>query len=114
MGLTLFAEFLDGIAVISFGGASAGTDLKSLTIGSLELSPEFDPAVTTYTAATTDAKNKITAAAEYADAVVEIKNGSTVVANGKDATWSAGSNTVTVKVSNDSADKTYTVTVTKS
>jgi hypothetical protein len=114
MGLTLFAEFLDGIAVISFGGASAGTDLKSLTIGNLELSPEFDPAVTTYTAATTDAKNKITAAAEYADAVIEIKNGSTVVANGKDATWSAGSNTVTVKVSNDSADKTYTVTVTKS
>lgn len=114
MGMTLFAEYLDGIAVIGFGGATAGTNLKSLTIGNLELTPDFDPDVTTYTAATTAATNKITAEAEYTDAVIEIKNGSTVVANGGTATWSAGSNTVTVKVSNDSADKTYTVTVTKS
>lgn len=114
MGMTLFAEYLDGIAVIGFGGATAGTNLKSLTIGNLELTPDFDPDVTTYTAATTAATNKITAEAEYTDAVVEIKNGSTVVANGGSATWSAGENTVTVKVTNDSVDKTYTVTVTKS
>ena len=114
MGMTLFAEYLDGIAVIGFGGSTAGTNLKSLTIGNLELTPEFDPDVTTYTAATTAATNKITAEAEYTDADIEIKNGSTVVANGGSATWSAGENTVTVKVTNDSVDKTYTVTVTKS
>lgn len=114
MGMTLFAEYLDGIAVINFGGASAGTNLKSLAIGNLELTPDFDPDVTTYTAATTAATNKITAEAEFSDATILIKNGSTVVANGGSTTWSAGENTVTVKVSNDSEDKTYTVTVTKS
>lgn len=114
MGMTLFAEYLDGIAVINFGGASAGTNLKSLAIGNLELTPDFDPDVTTYTAATAAATNKITAEAEFSDAAILIKNGSTVVANGAAATWSAGENTVTVKVTNDSEDKTYTVTVTKS
>lgn len=113
-GMTLFSEYLDGIAVINFGGAAAGTNLKSLTIGNLELTPTFDPNVTTYTAATTAATNKITAEAEFTDAAIEIKNGSTIVANGASATWSAGENTVTVKVTNDSVDKTYTVTVTKS
>lgn len=113
-GMTLFSEYLDGIAVINFGGAAAGTNLKSLTIGNLELTPDFDPNVTTYTAATTAATNKITAEAEFTDATIEIKNGSTVVNNGGSATWSAGENTVTVKVTNDSVDKTYTVTVTKS
>lgn len=43
-----------------------------------------------------------------------IKNGSTVVENGGSATWSSGENVVTVKVTNGSAEKTYTVTVTKS
>ena len=113
-GMTLFSEYLDGIAVINFGGAAAGTNLKSLTIGNLELTPAFDPATISYTAATTAATNKITAEAEFTDATIEIKNGTTVVANGASATWSAGENTVTVKVTNDSVDKTYTVTVTKS
>lgn len=48
------------------------------------------------------------------NAAIEIKNGSTVVENGGSATWSSGENVVTVKVTNGSAEKTYTVTVTKS
>lgn len=116
MGMTLFAEYLDGISVINFAGAGDqdAADLTSLTIGNLTLTPAFDPAVTTYTASTTAAKNKVTAAAKYVDTTLEVKNGSTVINNGSDATWSAGENTVTVKVTNDSVTKTYTVTVTKS
>lgn len=113
MGMTLFAEYLDGISVVTFG-QGGGANLASLKVGTLTLSPTFDPDTITYTAATTTATSKITATAEYADATIEIKNGSTVIENGGNASWSAGENTLTVKVTNDSVDKTYTVTVTKS
>jgi hypothetical protein len=113
MGMTLFAEYLDGIAVVTFG-QGGGANLASLKVGTLTLTPTFDPDTITYTAATTTATSKITATAEYADATIEIKNGSTVIENGGNASWSAGENTLTVKVTNDSVDKTYTVTVTKS
>lgn len=88
--------------------------LSALTIGSLTLSPEFSADVTDYTAETTNSTNTITATATDSSATVEIKNGSTTVTSGSSATWSEGTNTVTVKVTNGSAVKTYTVTVTKS
>ena len=113
MGMTLFAEYLDGIAVVTFG-QGGGANLLSLKVGNLTLTPTFDPDTITYTAATTAATSKITAVAEFADATIEIKNGTTVIENGGNASWSAGENTLTVKVTNDSVDKTYTVTVTKS
>ena len=113
MGMKLFAEYLDGIAVVTFG-QGGGANLLSLKVGALTLSPTFDPDTISYTAATTTATSKITAVAEYADATIEIKNGTTVIENGSNASWSAGENTLTVKVTNDSVDKTYTVTVTKS
>lgn len=116
MGMRLFSEYIDGIAVILFGDASVtrSADLTSIKIGSLTLSPAFDADTLTYTAATTDATNKVTATAAYADADIEIKVGSTVIENGSAATWESGSNTVTIKVTNDDVTKTYTVTVTKS
>ena len=88
--------------------------LSALTIGSLSLSPAFDKDTTSYTATTTAATNTITATASDSEATVEIKNGSTTVTNGSAATWSTGENTVTIKVTNGSESKTYTVTVTKS
>lgn len=88
--------------------------LSSLKIGNLTLSPAFDPDVTSYTAATSNATNTITAVAESSNATIEIKNGATTVNNGSAATWSSGSNTLTVTVDNDGNDKVYTVTVTKS
>lgn len=117
MGMTLFSQYLDGIAVITFGGntTSDSADLYSLKIGTLTLSPEFDPSETTYTAATTNATNTINVTTMYTDAEVEIKHGAaTVIENGGTITWDAGSNTVTVTVTNDSVTKTYTITVTKS
>lgn len=94
--------------------APKSADLASLSIGSLTLSPTFAADKTEYTAATTNATNTITAAAQDGSASIEIKVGSTEVTNGGSATWASGSNTVTVKVTNGSAVKTYTVTVTKS
>lgn len=67
-----------------------------------------------YTATTTNATNTITATPTDSNAEVEIKVGETAVENGTAATWSAGENIVTVKVTNGSEAETYTVTVTKS
>lgn len=97
--------------------ADAGTPdstLSSLTIGSLTLSPAFDADTTTYTAATTNATNKVTAVAADSKAVITITNNGTAVTNDSNETWAAGTNTLVVKVVNGSESTTYTVTVTKS
>lgn len=92
--------------------------LSSLTIGASALSPTFSSTVTAYTLSTTTSPQKITATPTSSDATVVIKNGSTVIANEGNATWSAGANTLTVEVKGYSrgevSTKTYTVTVTKS
>lgn len=87
--------------------------LSGLTIGALTLTPTFDPDTTEYTANTTNATNTITATLEDDDATVTILNGETPVENGTAATWSEGANTVTITVKNGTAQKVYTVTVTK-
>lgn len=70
--------------------------------------------MTAYTASTTNATNKITATPASDTASVAITVGETVVENGSAATWAAGENVVTIKVADGEAEKTYTVTVTKS
>ena len=86
-----------------------------MTIGSLTLSPAFDPAVTEYSATTTNATNTVTAIASDENAEVNILlNGSTAVASGTPATWVVGQNDLTITVTNGDAVKTYMVTVTKS
>lgn len=87
--------------------------LSGLTIGALTLTPTFEPDTTEYTANTTNATNTITATLEDDDATVTILNGETPVENGTAATWSEGANTVTITVKNGTAQKVYTVTVTK-
>ena len=88
--------------------------LSGLTIGVLTLTPTFDPDTTEYTATTTNATNTITATPEGEDAEVTILNGETPVTNGTAATWVDGANTVTITAKNGTAQKVYTVTVTKS
>ena len=84
-------------------------------IGSLTLTPSFDGTVYNYTAATTNTTNTVTATPADAGAGVAIDlNGGTVVANGTAATWSAGTNTLTITVTNGVYTQTYTVVVTKS
>lgn len=94
------------------GGITA--DLSGLAIGSLSLTPEFDPDVTEYTATTTNATNKVTATPEDEDAEVTIMLGDTEITNGESATWEAGENVLEITVTNGDTEKTYTVTVTKS
>lgn len=93
------------------------TTLSSLTIGSLTLTPAFDPDTTEYTAETTNATNKITAVATDSGDTVEILVGETEIESGESATWDEGENTVTITVSDrDDPENTtvYTVVVTAS
>lgn len=94
--------------------AEVENTLSALTIGSLVLTPTFSSSVTSYTAATTNASDTVTVTPTSQSATVVIKNGETTIQNESAATWSAGPNTLTVKVTGDDGDKTYTVTVTKS
>lgn len=102
---------------VSAPAASSVGTLASLSLGTVSLSPAFATGTTSYTASTTNASNKITAVATDPNAALEIKLGTTVVANGSALTWASGSNTVTVKVTpadGTTAATTYTITVTKS
>ncbi|NDL68852.1 phage major capsid protein [Anaerotalea alkaliphila] len=88
--------------------------LAGLTIGSLELSPTFNKSTMSYTAATVNATNTITAVAMDGEATVEILVNDVAHVNGTAATWDAGENTVVVNVTSGSETETYTVVVTKS
>lgn len=96
-----------------------GPDIKSLSrlaIGSLTLTPAFDPETTEYTAVTTNGSNKVTAEPTDPGDSVTIMNGMTKVENGTAATWKTGDNVLTITVA-DEADadnvNVYTVHVTK-
>ena len=97
------------------------SSLSAMALGELELTPDFESDETTYTASTTNAKDKLSIATTSPDAEVTVKLGSTAITAGTDGkyefTWSEGSNTVTVKVTNGyegEVDTTYTITVTAS
>lgn len=87
--------------------------LSDLRIGSLELAPKFAEGTTVYTVTTNNATNTITAVPASGSAEVAITVGDKAVTNGAAATWAAGTNTVTIKVTDGDQEKTYTVTVTK-
>ena len=69
--------------------------------------------MTEYTAETSNATNKVTAVAADETATVAITVGETSIENGSSANWAVGENTVTIKVTDGTVEKTYTVTVTK-
>ena len=80
----------------------------------MTLDPAFDSAVDEYTATTENDADKVTATATDENAEVSIMLGETEVENGGNATWAAGENALTITVTNETASKEYTVTVTKS
>ena len=90
--------------------------LSDLKIGSLSLSPTFAKETTTYTAATTNATNTITAVPSDAGAEISVQVNDAEADNGSAATWKEGANTVkvTVTAADGTTTKAYTVTVTKS
>lgn len=114
---------LPGILYRTYAGPAAPVEelpvvpnlgLESIAIGSLTLVPAFDGDTLEYAAATTNAKDKITVVASDLAEDLSILNGVTPVANGADATWSSGANTVTVSYNVGIATVTYEIVVTKS
>lgn len=87
--------------------------LRTLSIGSLTLSPSFDPDTLEYTASTTNASNMISAV-PTTGSLATVKVNGKKVQNGGSATWESGENSVTITVTNGTESKTYAVTVTKS
>lgn len=87
-------------------------NLTSLTIGSLTLTPAFNPNTTVYGVTTANATNTVTAIGSDGSSVKITVNGSELQ-SGSPATWNDGDNAVTVTVTNGTDSKAYTVTVTK-
>ena len=88
-------------------------DLATLSLGSLVLDPTFSAEVTYYTTSTSNATNTITATAADENASVAITANGTSVQVGSAITWVSGENVVEVTVTNGTATKTYTITVSK-
>lgn len=86
--------------------------LASLGLGTLTLTPAFDPAVTAYTTSTTNNSNTITATGGAGSTVTIQVNGQPHV-SGTLATWQDGENTVAITAEDASGQRVYTVTVTK-
>ena len=93
--------------------AVPSVDLSELTIGSITITPEFDPSITVYEGSTTNATNTVTAVAKADGATVKITVNGKEITSGSSATWTSGTNIVCVIVTNGDAAKSYTVTVTK-
>lgn len=74
--------------------------------------PGFNPDVTAYTAATTDATNTINATPEDSKATVALYLAGEAVTS--PVTWASGENELRIDVKSDTGVKSYTVTVTKS
>lgn len=87
--------------------------LRALAIGSLTLTPAFDPNVTTYTAEAANASDVISAVPSTG-ALVNVRANGSKVQNGGAITWADGENTVNISVTNGTQTKQYAVTVTKS
>jgi hypothetical protein len=90
------------------------TNLATLSITGVDISPVFSANVNQYTASTSDATNVVTATAADAGATVSITNGGTTVTSGSSATWSEGLNILTIVVTNDGVSEATTILVTYS
>lgn len=86
--------------------------LASLGLGTLSLSPVFDPDVTAYTTSTTNASNMVSATGADGSTVSISVNGEDHV-SGDSAAWEPGGNLVKITARKGSAQRVYTVTVTK-
>lgn len=93
------------------GATPASAALSALTLQNVTLSPAFSAGTTTYTGTASAASGTITATAADNEATVAIAvNGS---AYSSSASYTSGQNVVTVLVTNGTATRLYTVTVTR-
>lgn len=89
-----------------------GTSLQTLSIGSLSLTPLFNPKTYNYSATTSNASNVVNATADDA-ATITLKVNNASASIGSSVTWQSGDNIVSITVTNGDNSKTYTVVVTK-
>lgn len=101
-------DALDPIAIDEIPDAS----LSAISLGSVSLSPTFNKSTHSYTAATSNATNTITADAMDDEATVAILVNDTAHTNGTPASWTEGENTVVITVTNGVATETYNIVVT--
>ena len=102
----------DEIAQI-VGAIGVTVKLNALTIGTLDLTPDFDPRVSIYACKTENATDIVTATADAGISVSILVNGSSHT-SGSAATWSEGTNTViVVATKSGQTSRSYAVTVTK-
>ena len=109
-----FDNFYEGCPIpgSSPGTSASSVALSEFAIANVVLDPEFTSGVTTYTGVTTSASGSITATAADNEADVSITvNGSSATTS---ASFTAGKNLVTVLVTNGTAARLYTFTITKS
>lgn len=109
--------YVPQVATIDGKTKSNVTTLSALRVGANALTPAFSASTISYTlAVSTGASEVFFAAPADAGATVQLKKGSTVIANGDVVTFAAGETVLTAKVTaeNGSTTKTYTVTVTAS
>lgn len=86
--------------------------LSALAVGLLQLVPPFSPSITEYDATTSNASDDVFAITTDTNATVAIDlNGGTTVTNGGAATWTSGTNTLEITVTNGAETGVYTVTV---
>lgn len=92
------------------------TDATLSSIDGLTLSPTFAASTITYTAATTNAADVVTAYPSDINATVQLTLGAKIIENGSAVKWTDGTNTLKVNVvaEDGTTKKTYTITVTKS
>lgn len=86
-------------------------DLATLALGSLVLSPTFDPNVYAYTTSSTNATDTLSYTTEDASATVVTKLNGTAF-TGSTVTWSVSTDTLTLEVTAGHITKTYTITCT--
>ncbi|MGC5326895.1 cadherin-like beta sandwich domain-containing protein [Brevibacillus sp. SYSU BS000544] len=96
---------------------SSNKDLGGLSLSTGELSPGFDPAITSYSASVTNNVTSIIVTPTVADAAATVEvNGASTTSGQSSAPISLnpGGNTITVQVkAQDGTQKNYTVTVTR-
>lgn len=98
---------------IKDGVDEAGAKLESLSIGSLTLTPAFDPDTTSYLTTTSNATNTISVSAASSTATISILlDGESVTGN--TITWGTnGAHSLEIVVTSDDDTMTYTISVTK-
>ena len=100
------------LPVIATTDKPANAYLASLTLGNIELTPEFDKLRKDYTADVTVASAAISAVAKDSNATVVIKNGNTTVQEGGTVSFAKNSTTkLVITVTNGDVESVYTLTV---